>query len=165
LVKSALLRDSIGTFTSIVGLVALAFYQFLGHVFFDALGALAAAVMMTAASLLLMAQARALIAGQALPKGTVHALRETILLIPGVIAVNRLAAVYVGTSEVHVDADLDLAEELDTTSIEVLLDEVEQRVRVVVPDTKRVSVNLNSPPPGGRLGKADGKRRRTRVGR
>lgn len=165
LVKSALLRDSIGTFTSIVGLVALVFYQVLGHVVFDALGALAAALMMTAASLVLMAQARALIAGQALPKDTVRDLRNTIVAIPGVVAVNRLAAVYVGTSEVHVDADLDLAEELDTTRIEVLLDEVEQRVRAVVPDTERVSVNLNSPSPGGRPGRRELRRRSTRVER
>jgi len=146
LVKSALLRDTIGTFTSIVGLIALVLYQALGLVFFDALGALAAALMMTAASLVLMAQARALIAGQALPNNTVRRLRRSILGLPGIDAVNRLAAVYIGTSEVLVDIDLDLAEELDTTSIEALLDKVEDRVRTVVPDTERVTINLNSPP-------------------
>lgn len=165
LVKSALLRDSIGTFTSVVGLAALIFYQIFGHVFFDAIGALAAATMMTAASLVLMAQARALIAGQALPTGTVHELRDTILQIPGVVAVNRLAAVYMGTSDVHIDADLDLAEGLDTTRIEALLDVVEQRVRIVVPDTRRVSVNLNSPPPGGRHGREAHRRHWTRGDR
>jgi cation diffusion facilitator family transporter len=152
LVKSALLRDTIGTFTSIVGLIALVLYQAFGLVFFDALGALAAALMMTAASLVLMAQARALIAGQALPKSIVRRLRRSILGLPGVDAVNRLAAVYAGTSEVLVDVDLDLAEELDTTSIEALLDKVEDRVRTVVPDTERVTINLNSPPLRGRPG-------------
>jgi divalent metal cation (Fe/Co/Zn/Cd) transporter len=108
----------------------------------------AAALMMTLASVVLMAQARALIAGRALPNNTVRNLCSSILELPGVEAVNRLAAVYAGTSEVLVDAGLDLVEELDTTSIEALLDKLEERVRAVAPDTERVSVNLNSPPPG-----------------
>lgn len=145
LVKSAMLRDAIGTFTSIVGLAALALYQALDHVLFDALGALAAAVLMTAASLILMAQARALITGRSLPKSTVKRLRRTILSTPGVDAVNRLAAVYGGTSAVIVDVDLDLAEELDTTRIEALLDLLEERIHAVLPETQRVTVNLNSP--------------------
>jgi cation diffusion facilitator family transporter len=148
LVKSALLRDAIGTFTSIVGLIALIFYQSLGYIFFDALGALAAALMMSAASLMLMAQARALITGRALPRSTVRRLRKNILATPGVDAVNRLAAVYAGTSAVLVDVDLDLDEALDTLQIEALLDQVERRIRVELPDTAHVRVELSSPPRG-----------------
>lgn len=147
LVKSALLRDVIGTFTSVVGLAALALYEVLGQVYFDALGALAAAVLMTVASLILMAQARALIVGRSLPKGMVRRLRRTIRSTPGVDAINRLAAVYDGTSAVIVDVDLDLAEDLETTEIEALLDLLEDRVRTVVPEMQRLTANLNSPRP------------------
>ena len=146
LIKSALLRDVIGTFTSIVGLVALLLYQAFGYVFFDALGALAAAVMMTVASLILMAQARALITGRALPKSTVRRVRKIILGTPGVDAVNGLAAVHAGASAVLVDVDLDLAEDLETAQIEALLDELEARIRAELPDIARVRVELNSPP-------------------
>ncbi len=145
LVKSALLRDVIGTFTSIVGLVALVLYQAFDLVFFDALGALAAAVMMTAASFILMAQARALITGRALPKSTVKHVRDIILGTSGVVAVNRLATVHSGASAVLVDVDLDLADGLDTAGIEALLDEIEGRIRADLPDVARVRVELNSP--------------------
>ena len=145
LVKSALLRDSIGTFTSIVGLMALVLYWSLDLLLFDALGALTAAVMMVAASIMLMTQARALITGQALPDMTLARLRAIILDTPGVVAVNRLAAVYSGASQVLLDADLDLAEDLDTARIEALLDLLEARVREVVPRLERVRVILNSP--------------------
>ena len=145
LVKSALLRDAIGTFTSVVGLVALGLYQILDLLIFDALGALVAAVLMVFASLALMTQARALITGQALPRRTMKRLRTTVLATPGVHAVNHLAAIYSGTSQVLVDADLDLYEDLDTGEIELLLDLLEERIRVVVPDIERVRVNLNSP--------------------
>jgi cation diffusion facilitator family transporter len=145
LIKSALLRDTIGTFTSVVGLVALILYQTLDLVVFDALGALFAAAMMIAASLMLMAQARALITGQALPETTLARLNATVLETPGVEAVNRLAAVYSGASQALVDADLNLAEDLDTAQIEILLDQLEARVREVVPRVERVRVILNSP--------------------
>lgn len=145
LVKSALLRDSIGTFTSIIGLAALALYWWLDLLIFDALGALAAAGMMVAASLVLMMQARALITGQSLPEDVLVTVRSAVLSTPGVEAVNRLDAVYSGTSQVLLDADLDLAEGLDTAEIETLLDLVEHRVREVLPRLERVRVILNSP--------------------
>jgi len=145
LVKSALMRDAIGTFTSVVGLVALILCQALDLLLFDALGALFAALLMLIASLALMTQARALITGQALPESELERLRATVLNTPGVDGVNHLAAIYSGTAEVLVDADLDLAEELDTVQIEVVLDDLEARVRRVLPDTERVRVLLNSP--------------------
>lgn len=151
LIKSALLRDTIGTFTSIVGLVALALYQAFDLPLFDALGALVAAGMMVVASLVLMTQARALITGQALPGKTLDRLQSTVLGTPGVEAVNRLAAVYSGTSEALLDVDLDLAENLDTEQIEALLDVLEARVREVVPRLERIRVILNSPNQPGRV--------------
>jgi divalent metal cation (Fe/Co/Zn/Cd) transporter len=65
--------------------------------------------------------------------------------VPEVVAVNFLAAVYSGTRHVLVDLDLDLAEDLDTTRIEAVLDEVEARIREAVPETERVRVELSSP--------------------
>jgi divalent metal cation (Fe/Co/Zn/Cd) transporter len=127
-------------------LIALLFYRGLGIVAFDAAGALAAAVMMAAASLMLMAQARALITGRSLPEQDLERLRGAVLETPGVDALNHLAAIHSGASQVLVDLDLDLAEGLDTTRIEALLDDVEARVRRAVPETTRVRVELNSPP-------------------
>jgi cation diffusion facilitator family transporter len=147
LVKSALLRDAIGTFTSVIGLLALVVYWRFDLLLFDALGALAAAVMMVVASIMLMTQARALITGRALPESTLANLRETIMHTPGVDAVNQLAAVYSGTSQVLLEADLDLAENLDTVQIEALLDTLENRVRYIVPRLDRIRVILNSPDP------------------
>jgi len=145
LVKSALMRDAIGTCTSVVGLVALILCQALDLLLFDALGALFAALLMLAASLALMTQARALITGQALPESDLERLRATVLSTAGVDGVNHLAAIYSGAAEVLVDADLDLAEDLDTVQIEAVLDDLEARVRRILPDTERVRVVLNSP--------------------
>jgi len=155
LVKSALLRDLVGTTTSLVGLASLALYQSLGVVLFDAFGAIAAALMMTAGALVLMSQARALITGRALPEDDLDRLRAAVLATPEVEAVNQLAAIYSGDAEVLVDADLDLAEDLDTARIEAVLDDLEARVRAAVPETGRVRVLLNSPEAPGPLPLAD----------
>ena len=102
---------------------------------------------MTAGSLVLMVQVRSLITGRALPDGEIERLSAAILATPEVEAVNQLAAIYSGDAEVLVDADLDLAEDLDTIRIEAVLDDLEARVRAVIPETGRVRVLLNSPEP------------------
>jgi cation diffusion facilitator family transporter len=145
LVKSALLRDAIGTASSVLGLVALGLYQALGWVALDALGALVAAALMAVAAITLIAQARELITGRSLPPDELQRLHDVALGVPEVVAVNFLAAVYSGTRHVLVDLDLDLAEDLDTTRIEAVLDEVEARIREAVPETERVRVELSSP--------------------
>lgn len=145
LVKGALLRDVIGTTTSIVGLIALVLYQITDQVFFDSLGALVAAVMMTGAAIALIVQARDLIAGRSLPAHQLAELHEMIAATDGVDAVNLLVAVHAGTDHVDVDADLDLADDLDTGDIERLLDELEARARALLPELTSFHVDLNSP--------------------
>ena len=100
---------------------------------------------MAAGSIVLMGQVRALITGRALPDDDLERLRAAVLAMPEVEAVNQLAAIYSGDAEVLVDADLDLAEDLNTTRIEAVLDDLEARVRAAVPETGRVRVLLNSP--------------------
>ncbi len=144
LVKSALLRDAVGTTTSVLGMVALLLYVRFDIVAFDALGAIGAALFMTVASIALMGQARALITGQSLPTATLERLRASVEGSPGIERINRLLAVYAGASKVVVVADLDLVEDLETREIEAVLDEVEARVRKAVPETSRVAFQLNS---------------------
>ena len=158
LVKGALFRDVIGTFTSLVGLAALILYNAFGIIVIDALGALFAAACMAAGSLVLMSQARALITGRSLPEKDIETLRAAILADPMVDAVNSLVAIYAGASEVLVDADLDLSEDLNTSEIELVLDRIESRIRTVMPNINRVRVLLNSPVDldAGGAGKRDG---------
>ncbi|MDQ2090653.1 cation diffusion facilitator family transporter [Marimonas arenosa] len=145
LVKGAFIRDVIGTFTSILGLVALLLYNMFGLLVLDALGALSAAVCMAVGSIVLMAQARALITGRSLSEEKLRDLRAAILADPMVEAVNNLVAIHSGAFEILVDTDLDLREDLNTTQIEAVLDSIEARVRVIMPEVTRVRVLLNSP--------------------
>ena len=118
LIKGTFLSDVIGTFISILGLFALLFYQVYGLVIFDALGAIVAALFMMVGSLMLMAQARALITGRSFPEKELKQLRDTILADSKVEAVNQLAAIYAGASQILIDTDLDLSETLKLRNLE-----------------------------------------------
>ncbi len=106
--------------------------------------ALVAALLMLIGSIVLIAQARALITGRALPASMLAQLQQSVLCDPRVHSVNRLAAIYAGASQILIEADLDLAGSLATRQIETLLDELEDRLRTILPDTERVRVQLNS---------------------
>lgn len=58
--------------------------------------------------------------GRALPDTDLARLRNVVRATLEVEAINRLSAIYAGASEVLVDADLDLAEDLDTRQIEAV---------------------------------------------
>ena len=72
------------------------------------------------------------------------------LAVPAVVAVNQLAAVYVGSTEVLVEVDLDLEDDLHTPDIEAAIDEIQLRVRTAVPEAQAVRIDLNSPETGFR---------------
>lgn len=146
LVQNAFFRDVVGTFTPAVGLVAILAYVVLDWAVIDALGALVGAGLFAGFALVLIGRARALITGRSLPASDLERLDRAVHATPEVVAINRLAAIHAGAKEVLVDLDLDLAEDLDTTAVERVLDDVEARVRRVLPLTREVRVQLNSPP-------------------
>lgn len=145
LVKTSLLRDLIGVLSSIVGLVALLIYLVAGSVILDGIGAIGVGALTVLFAVLVIAQARGLITGRAVPDVLNDCIRDAVEHTPRVVALNRMAAVYSGGEEVLVDLDLDLADGLETSEIEAVIDEVQSRVRTACPTVQRVRVDLNSP--------------------
>jgi cation diffusion facilitator family transporter len=145
LLKTALLRDVLGTASSLLGLLALTAYVALDLRMLDAVGALLVAVATTFGAVTLVARSRALITGWSMPRREVERLRAAVLGTQGVVAVNRITATYAGPQEVAVGLDLDLDEDLDTSEIERLLDDLQRRLRASVPELHSLQVDLNSP--------------------
>lgn len=146
LVKTAFLRDVLGTLSAVAGLVALALYTVADLVVFDALGAILIGVLMLTFALILIGQARAYITGRAVPDAVRRTLHDAVLAVPGVEAVNGLVAVFTGSEEIALELDLDLEDALTTPEIEDVLDAVEESVVERVPGVRRVSVDLNPAP-------------------
>lgn len=145
LVKTALLQDLLGTASAIIGVFTISGYLLFDAVRLDAVGALALAGLMVAFSGILVSEARSLIAGRAVPTQIRDALVMAITGLPEVTGVNRLDAVFSGSEDILVDADLDLAENLTTSQIEKTIDRVQEAVRAIAPAVSSVSIDLNSP--------------------
>jgi cation diffusion facilitator family transporter len=145
LVRTALLQDGLGTGSSIVGLVAVTVSVVTGWEVLDGLGAIAIAGLMAIAAVTLVVRAQSLITGRAVDDAELEAIRSSVLSVPAVVAINRLAAVYSGSADILVELDLDLADELQTADIEQALDDIQLRIRTAVPEARAVRVDLNSP--------------------
>jgi cation diffusion facilitator family transporter len=147
LVKTAFLQDSLGTASAVVGLLSLLLYAAVGSApLFDALGALTIAGMMVAFAVVLIVQAHHLITGRAVPRRVLTSIREAVLSVPEVEAANSLTATFAGSTNVTVDLDLDLREDLTTAEIEEVLDRVRHAITDRRPEVKHLRVDLNSPP-------------------
>lgn len=145
LVKTAFLRDSLGTGSAVVGLISIFLYDVFNILVFDALGAIFIGIILAIFALVLIIQEKNLITGQAVSKEIKRKIKETALEIPEVVGINRLAAVYTGSEQILVDLDLDLKEKLTTTQIEKVLDRVQTTITSKVPEVKTVRIDLNSP--------------------
>ncbi len=145
LVKTALLQDSLGTASAVIGILSIAAYLvFGGVVLFDAIGALVLAGFMVVFAVTLVSEARSLIAGRAVPTHVHRRMLDAVRSVPRVEAVNRLVAEFFGSEEIRVTIDLDLDDHLTTAEVEQTVDEVQSAVRNAEPTSVIVSVDLNS---------------------
>lgn len=144
LVKTALIRDLLGTAAAIVGLTALGLYEFTDLVIFDGLGAISIGIMMGIFAIILINQSRHLLVGRTVSTKVIHRIRQSTIKIPEVIDINRLIAIYVGNDQILVDLDVELVDRLSTTKIEEVLDKIKETIIHDVPETQSVQIDLNA---------------------
>lgn len=144
LVKTSFFRDSIGILAAILGFTALIIYELTGNLLFDALGAIAIGILVFIFSLILITQSRHLITGESVSKELLLRIQKAIVSLPEIVTINNLYAVYSGTEQILVDADIDIKDHLKTTDIEKLYDKVQAAVIKAVPEVRTVRINLNS---------------------
>ena len=145
LVKTSLLRDGLGTLSSLVGMLSIFLYWYTGIHIFDGLGAIVIGLLMAAFSIVLIRQTQQLITGKSVSKEVREKIFYSTKRIAEVHNVNRLAAVYTGGDDILVDLDVDLKENLTTNQIEKVLDIIKEEIMKDVPQAKSVQIDLNSP--------------------
>ena len=159
LVETAFVRDALGTLSALLGLLALGAYALTGRTIFDALGAFGIAGLTALSSLLLVARARALIAGRSVEPALQREIRAAVLALPAVDELNDLIAVHSGARRVAVEVDVALRDGLDTDGVERAVDAVQAAVRSACPEAATVHVELN--PPGAPRPRREGPTDRT----
>lgn len=145
LVKTTLLRDGLGTLSAVIGFISIFLYDLSNNVTMDAIGALIIGILVTFFAVLLISQAKVLITGEGVPRETITKIRHIAHLIPEVVSVNRIDAIYSGTDQMIVDLDIDLKDNLHTNDIEKIFDSIQSEVVRQIPQVHRVRFDLNSP--------------------
>lgn len=143
LVKSAFVRDAIGTTTSVVGLVSLACYAVFGAVEFDAVGALVAACLLTVGALLLLSQARALIVGRSVDEELLGRIEASLGDVAGIDVVTAIVAVHSGSENISVEVNL-VSTGLDTIEVEQFVDMVTAAIQQHVVEVSDVRVRFTT---------------------
>ncbi len=145
LVRTAFLRDLLGTTSACVGLVSIFLYDVAGIVIFDGIGAIIIGLLMALLAVVLITQAQNFIIGQSVSRHVMKKIRRSVEKIPHIVTINRLVGVYIGSDQILVDLDVDLNKELTTVEIERVLDSIKETIIADVPETLSVQIDLNSP--------------------
>jgi cation diffusion facilitator family transporter len=120
-VVTVYLEDSIDILGAALALVALILHRTVGSAVPDALASIVIGLLLGLVALTLTRRNRQLLSNQAIPDRYLDRLRGRLVATPGIDAVARLDAVYLGPGEVLVAADVRMSPELSGDDVAVVL--------------------------------------------
>lgn len=108
-----------------------------GNPFFDAASSLAIGVLLMAFAFFLARENRGLLVGESISGGESRRIRELVQAIPQVRSVVSMRTMHLGTHDVIVGIEVSLVDALDTGKVAAAIDEIERRVKQVLPYAKQ----------------------------
>jgi cation diffusion facilitator family transporter len=133
-------EDTVDVLGAALALVALVLHRVTGSGVPDAIVTLLIGLLLASVALRLTRRNRQLLSNQSVPERYVEWLRGRIASEPGIAAVARLDAVYLGVSDVLVVADVELEDGLDGAAVAAAVEGARQRVRADVPAISRLAL-------------------------
>ncbi|MDP2734773.1 MAG: cation diffusion facilitator family transporter, partial [bacterium] len=143
--KNTLVLDLTGTVSALIGLVSMVIYQATGRIYFDALGAMVIGVVMAVLAFALISGIRDFIIGQAASPDTERKIRQAVLELRDVRSVLDLRTMIMGSDRILVNLEVHIRNGLTTDEIEILVDQIKDRVRKKIPAINHVQVELETP--------------------
>lgn len=143
--KTTLVLDLTGTLASVLGFLALVFYQFTGDLIFDGLGAIAIGGLLAVFGIILLFTIRELIIGQSASEEVEGRIRQATLIQPEVKDVLDLKTLHIGPGKLLVNAEVNLNSNLTTKEIEGIVDRIKEDIRREVPEVKHIQVEIETP--------------------
>jgi cation diffusion facilitator family transporter len=119
--------------------------QSTGNGMFDGLASVGVGLVLLYVALQLGIESRALLIGEAVAPEERRELRAVIEAFPEVTRVLRLLTMHLGPNDVLVNAEVHLANGLDTDRIEILLEDITQALRRDNPKVTQTFIELRSP--------------------
>jgi cation diffusion facilitator family transporter len=146
-VKMVLFEDSAALIGIVLAALGIGLQAFTGVAFWDPLASVAIGVMLIGVAFWMARDARYMLVGAAARPDERRALEAALREFPEVQEVRELLTLILGPNALLVGARIDLADGLDADRIERVSDEIDTRLRQVVPDVSEVFIDATPPPP------------------
>ena len=139
-----LFEDSAALIGIALAAAGLVLYQITGLSLFDALASLFIGILMVAVALILGYETRSLLLGESASPETQTKIIRAITSVPEVESILELLTMHLGPDDILVAVDLNLKDNLTTDQVEAVVDLIEERIRQVVPQARRIFVECET---------------------
>ena len=143
-IKTAFVLDFMGFLASVLGLMALAFFQITGDFRFDGVGAIAIGVMLAVLSVFLLDGIKDMLVGVKASDETESRIKNAALSINNVDHIMDMKTMYIGPSKLLVNLEVHLSHNLKTRDIEKVVDKVKDKVKKEVPSVEHMQVEVEN---------------------
>jgi len=146
-VKMVLFEDSAALIGIALAALGIGLQAITGTEFWDPAASIAIGALLIVVAFWMARDARYMLVGAAARPDERHALEEALADFPEVQEVRELLTLTLGPNALLVGARIDLADGLDADRVERVSDEIDARLREVVPDVTEVFIDATPPPP------------------
>ena len=143
-VKVVLAEDSAAVAGVFVALGGIGLSQATGNPVWDGVASIGIGLILTLVAYAIGRDAKRLLIGEAATAEDRAAIEEALLDHPAVLAVSELLTMHVGPEDILVAARLELDDDLSTTSVERVMDELQRDVHRAVADVQQVFIDPTS---------------------
>lgn len=144
-IKTTFILDLMGTLAALSGLVALLAFGATGQEKFDGIGAIVIGVITAVLSFFLVQGIKDLLVGKSVSGEVQSQIRAAVLEVPQVKQVLDLRTMIIGADRLLVNVEVHVSRDLDTLSLEQLIDKIKDNVKNKVPATHHIQVELETP--------------------
>ncbi len=145
--KTTFVLDLMGVLAACCGLGSLIIYSVTGNFRFDGIGAMGIGIILAVLSLLLILGVRELLIGRRASKKIEQAIKQTALSFPEVREIIGLKTIHSGSERIFINLDVHLKNELDTDTIEKLLEDIKKKIQQQVPTAGEIQIELKTSSP------------------
>ena len=107
---------------------------------FDGAASIAVGLVLAVVALMLAWETRDLLIGESASPGDVAAIRRAVAGVPGVTSVGKVLTMHLAPDKILVAMEVEFADRLSIDQVEAAVDQVEERVRAVVPAAYKIFV-------------------------
>ncbi len=132
-VMTGLIEDTAALSGIVVATIALILTAVTGNSFFDSVGSLVIGLILMAFAVFLAKENKALLIGEAITRRDYKRINDIVSKIPEVNRIISIRSMHLAPDDVLIAIEVNLVDNLDTDKIESLIDNIENKVREILP--------------------------------